>query len=287
MKSLILFISIISFITGCAAKTQNENVVAIVNGEKITMSTLEAKIDELPEYYQAAASKHKKEILNDLIVEKLLIDEAMKRKLHKDTEVKELVDRAQKKILVAKLLDIETAPKKPISDDDIEQFYAENKERYLIPGRVKASHILLSTEEEAQQVLEKINLGLDFAEMAKIHSKDLTKDRGGDLGYFKKGQMIPEFEEACFKLEPGQMSGIVKTRFGYHIIKVTDKQSAEYKQLSEVREKVRAALLDQAKQEQFEGFVQSLKDKAKIELKDEKLSEEATEKDTLPEEPTS
>jgi len=284
MKNFILLLSVIFFAAGCTKVATVEEVVAIVDGEKITMVTLNERIEELPEYYRSAAVQHKKEILNDLIVEKLLFDEAKRRKLDKDDEVGKLIQKAERKILIARLLEDETTPKKLISDGDIELYYNQHKGQYLVPERIKASHILLSTEEEAKKVLDELNEGADFDEMARQYSKDLTKDRGGDLGYFQKGQMIPEFEKACFQLQPGETSNIVKTRFGYHIIKVTDKRPAEHKQLSEVKEKIRAKLIDQSKQQQFRDFVQSLKDKAKIEIKEEVFKKPPIEESTSPKE---
>ncbi len=284
MKNFIVVLSIIFFAAGCTKVATEKEVVAIVDGERITMVMLNERIEELPEYYRSAAVQHKKEILNDLIVEKLLFDEAKRRKLDKDNEVRELIQKAKRKILIARLLADETTPKKLISDEDIESYYNQHKGQYLVPEKVKASHILLSTEEEAKKVLDELNEGVDFGEMARQHSKDLTKDRGGDLGYFQKGQMIPEFEKACFRLQPGEISDIIKTRFGYHIIKVTDKRPAEFKQLSDVKEKTRAKLIDQTKQQQFRNFVQSLKDKAKIEIKEEVFKKPPTEESTSPKE---
>ncbi|MFH0732737.1 MAG: peptidylprolyl isomerase [Candidatus Omnitrophota bacterium] len=277
MKYIILLISISLIISGCAKAPMDKKIVAKVNNETITEVMLNDKIDELPEYYQSAATQHKKEILDDVIVEKLLYEEARKRKLHKDDDVKKLIDKAAKKILIAKLLEIETSVEDPISDEDIELYYRQNKEQFLIPEKVKASHILLSSEDEAKNVLAELDAGADFSDLARKYSKDLTKDRGGDLGYFQRGQMIPEFENVCFAIKPGQTSGIVKTRFGYHIIKVTDKRAAEYKQLGEVKETIESKLLDQTKQEQFKALVEALKSKAKIVINEEAFKEAPTE----------
>ena len=280
MKYFSVLLSVIIFTAGCAKVVADKRVVAIVNGEKITMAMLSEKIDELPAYYQPAATQHKKEILDDLIIERLLFEEAKRRKLHKDKEVRKLMNKAARKILIAKLLETETSPEKPISDEDAGLYYEQHKDQYKESERIKASHIQLSTEEEAKKVLDELDAGADFAESAKTFSKDLTKDRGGDLGYFQKGQMIPEFENVCFELSPGQMSGIVKTRFGYHIIKVTDKQPPKYKQLSEVKEKIRAKLTDQTKQQQFRDFVKSLKDRARIDIKEKILTTESAQGST-------
>lgn len=286
MKYLLVAISIILGISGCAKVATDEKVVGTVNGERVTMAMLDERIDELPEYYRQTAAQYKREILDDLIVEKLLFDEAKKRKLDENEDVKKLIDKAKRKILIAKLLEDETTLKKLISDEDIESYYNQHKEQYLIPDRVKASHILVSTEEDAKKVLDELNKGADFSETAKSYSKDLTKERGGDLGYFQKGQMIPEFEKVCFELECGKISDIVQTRFGYHIIKVTDKLPSKYEQLSDVKEKIRAKLIDEAKQQQFRDFVQLLKGKARIEVKEEFFKKDKAEESTAPKEQT-
>ena len=90
--------------------------------------------------------------------------------------------------------------------------------------KIRASHILVSTLEEAEKVLSEIKSGGDFGELAKKYSKCPSKENGGDLGYFEKGQMVKEFEDAAFSLNEGEISGIVKTEFGYHIIKLTGKK---------------------------------------------------------------
>ncbi len=290
MKKVILLLSIIGFCFGCAKAISSQDEIAAVNGQKITMAMIDEKIDELPEYYQSVATQHKREILDDLIVEKLLFEEAQKRKLTKDADVRKLIDKAARRILIAKLLEIETSAQKAVSDEEVAQYYQQHKDQYLVPERVQASHILLNSEEEAKEVQEKLKAGADFAEMAKAYSKDLTKDRGGDLGYFQKGQMIPEFEQACFELNVGQTSGIVKTRFGYHIIKLTDKRAPEYKSLDEVKEKIREGLISQSKQQQFRDFVERLKQKAKVTVKEEAFkaapAQPVQEEAPLPEEET-
>jgi len=147
----------------------------------------------------------------------------------------------------------------------------------MVPEMVRASHILTSTEDDAKNAEGELQRGADFASVAKEYSKDLTKDRGGDLGYFKKGQMIPEFEKVAFSIKIGDVSNIVKTRFGYHIITVTDKKQAVYREFNEVKDEVRTMLVRDAQRKSFEDFTTTLKTKAKIVINEELLAEIAKE----------
>ena len=133
-----------------------------------------------------------------------------------------------------------------------------------MPERYRASHILVSSEPEAKKVLERLQKRESFEAVAKEVSIDPSKANGGDLGYFTEGQMIPDFEAACFKLEIGQTSGILKTQFGYHIIKLTDKKPSQAKTLSEVSDQVRLRLMDMKKMEKLQDIVKELREKASI-----------------------
>ena len=131
------------------------------------------------------------------------------------------------------------------SDEKLEEYYNQHQEDYR-NIQVKASHILVEKEEEAKDILKKINEGNDFAELAKEFSKDPgSAAQGGDLGYFSKGMMVPEFEEAAFSLKTGEISEPVKTQYGYHVIKVFDKVDKMYP-FEEVKEDIRTMLADQA-----------------------------------------
>lgn len=137
-----------------------------------------------------------------------------------------------------------------VTEKEIQSFYEYNNEAYSQPRQVKARHILFKLGEDAlkeaedkvrevaKEVLAKARQGGDFANLAKEYSEGPTKSKGGDLGYFKKGQMMPAFEEAAFKLKKGEISDLVRTQFGYHIIKVEDIKEAATKSLEEVRDEI-------------------------------------------------
>jgi len=130
-----------------------------------------------------------------------------------------------------------------IGEDEIRYYYDSHIDEYEHPESVHARHILLKTEEEAKNVLEKARAGEDFAELAKQFSTGPTKDTGGDLGSFERGRMVQEFEDAAFALEAGGISDVVKTQFGYHVIKVEERKEPYTEEFDSVREDVKKKLL--------------------------------------------
>ena len=133
-----------------------------------------------------------------------------------------------------------------ISDSEITDYYKKNK-GHLNKDAININHILIETEEEAQKVIEELKKDNDFGGLAKKYSQDIfTKDKGGDLGWFGRGELLKEVEEAAYSLTPGQMSGPVKSQFGYHIIRLNEKKSASEQTLEDHREHV-GSILQQVK----------------------------------------
>jgi len=165
-----------------------------------------------------------------------------------------------------------------IGDAQVEGFFKAHPEQMNRPEAVRASHILILAEEgkataeekkaaraRAQGLLERARKGEDFAALARENSADGSASRGGDLGFFPRGQTTPGFERAAFALKPGQVSGVVETPFGYHIIKVTARQPAHTYQLGEVREALRRRLQSEEVEKRSKEYVDSLRQEAKIE----------------------
>jgi peptidyl-prolyl cis-trans isomerase D len=155
-----------------------------------------------------------------------------------------------------------------VTPQEIQDYYRDNEQQYSTPGQIKASHILLKTGEgkkeedvrkRAEALLAKAKAGADFAELATANSEDdSNKDKGGDLGFFGKGSMVPEFEQAAFALEPGQISDVVKTSYGFHIIKLTEKQAESKKSIDEVRTQIEDQLKWQRAQEQAQQLAEKI-----------------------------
>ena len=165
---------------------------------------------------------------------------------------------------------------KEIKDEEITQFYKEHPENFQMPEKVRASHILITVEPEdkpedkAQKRLEisrlkgQIDQGADFAELASKHSSCPSKSRGGDLGSFDKGKMVKPFEDTAFQMKPGEVSDVVETQFGYHLIKVTEHEKPTVVPLEEAREKI-SSFLDSQNREQAVGeYLRKLRGETKI-----------------------
>ena len=190
-----------------------------------------------------------------------------------ELEVKKHIERG---LAIKEVIDSKVANKITIEDAESKAFYDNNPQFFTQPERVKASHILIkvdpgASEEEIKAARKKIEDvrknaegGADFAELAKTHSEGPSNVRGGDLGFFQRGQMVKPFEDAAFAMEKDQLSNIVETRFGYHLIKVTDKESEKTFSYDEVKERLTARLKQDKVEKEARTYIDSLKKDAKI-----------------------
>jgi peptidyl-prolyl cis-trans isomerase C len=180
---------------------------------------------------------------------------------------------------VGRLIEAEIADKVAVKPEQVQDFYDKNPDQFKQPERVRASHILISVPQnadaaakteargKAEQVLKDLKAGKDFAALAKQHSQDPgSAVQGGDLGFFQQGQMVGPFNDAAFGLAPGATSDLVETQFGYHIIRVAEKQPARAIPLDDVRPKVEDFLKNRNREEQTEAFVKGLRAKGKVEI---------------------
>jgi peptidyl-prolyl cis-trans isomerase C len=187
----------------------------------------------------------------------------------------DLRNEARQRLAVDKLLTAEVEPKAAVTEADIADFYKKNPQFFMQPEAVRASHILLKADTpdakaaakaKAQDLLAQIKGGADFAALAKQHSNDGSAQAGGDLGFFPRGQMVKPFEDAAFALKAGEVSPIVESEFGYHIIKSSERRDARTVPLAEVSDRIAQALRQQKQQQLAQEYVQSLKTKGKVEI---------------------
>lgn len=190
--------------------------------------------------------------------------------------IEKLTSEMLKQFTINKMMEAEAASAPPVTDTDVKDYYDKNPDRFKKPEQVRASHILFKTEGDAaakkkarasaETVLKQAKSGKDFAALAKQHSSDGSAQQGGDLGFFVKEQMVPEFSNAAFALQPGQISDIVESQFGYHIIKVTERKAPETVALDQVSPQVKQVLTQQRQKERADAFMKQLRSKAKIEV---------------------
>lgn len=256
-KVLLIGLLAVSTIGITACTPSQKEVVAKVNDVEITKDEL---YDQLVEQNGEAA-------LNALIAEKIMLAEVKAKEIVvSDEEIQENIDEMteyyggeeemnnaltqynlsiddmKENITTNLQLQKVLEPYVEISDEEIQDYFTANKEYLDQAEQVKASHILVETKEVADEVKEKLNGGADFAELAKEYSTDTSSQSGGSLGYFGKGQMVPEFEETAFSMKVDEISEPVQSQFGYHIIKVEDHKEAKEATLDEVKEDIKKTI---------------------------------------------
>jgi len=239
--------------TGSSSAGKQGPVLAEVGDQVITVEAFEGDLGALPEYTRnrMKTAEQKRKHLDRMIDEFLLLQEAEKRNLDEDKDILAKVDRYRKRLITEKLYRTIAGERAKISEEEIQAYYQEHKDRFRQPERIRVRQILIllppnagpekeaKAKKMAEEVLAKVKAGEDFAELAKTNSEGPTAGRGGDLGYFSRGRMVPEFEEAAFSLkEVGDTSGLIRSKFGFHIIELTGRQPARELALDGVRDRI-------------------------------------------------
>lgn len=271
--------------TTSAGKKEGK-VMAEVNGGSITTGDFERELKNLPEYLKAMADtpQGRKEMLDTMVIRELILQQASKDGLDKGPEIEEKLQDLRKRLVVEAYLKKKVETESNVSDEDLKKFYEQNKDKFKTGEQIKASHILVKTEQEAKSILGQIKAGGNFEELAKKNSVDSSAAKGGDLGWFGKGSMVPVFEKAALALKEGQVSDVVKSDFGYHIIKLTGKRPAGIRPLEEVKEQIKGAIMPGKQQEVFQKIKEELKKTAKITIKEDVINEMGGKKDDAAEE---
>lgn len=338
-KVFISLILMLLFVATACSKKGPEGVVAKVDGAEISQETFdtyyginrgyivnnvgEEGLLETNESGKTYGQIIREQVLDSLIYNQIMVNKAREKGIDvKDKvegqlksekeylgeeEFKKLLDSLnineerykqmiEENLLVTQYID-QTKAEYKIEESEIQKYYEKNKDKF---SKVKASHILVETEDEAKKVIERLNSGESFEELAKELSKDPgSAAQGGDLGFFPKGRMVPEFENFCFGANVGDVSEPVKSDYGYHIIKVTDKmddvESAKSEIEAELREEKFKDELDQAKKKaKVEKYINTAQEPESIkklieeenkQKEQESKEQESKEKDTENKEP--
>ena len=311
---LLLFFVVLANLLFAQETRPPTDKVAMVNDAVITQAELDSQMNTVVDRLKASGrlpdvsqlDQIRTQVLENLIARELLYQESQKRHItiSQETVNEQLVnlkaqfpneaefntaltrmnlteasikEKLERDLSLKKLIDDEVAPKVMLSDSEIRAFYDNNPQAFKQPERVKASHILIKVDPEADasqkaeakkkidSIQAKVQKGEDFGALAKKYSEGPSASKGGDLGYFARGQMVKPFEDATFALKPGEVSGVVETKFGYHLIKVTDKKPETTVAYNDVKERLEQFLKQKKIQEEINVYVKRLEEKAKIE----------------------
>ncbi|CAG7594265.1 Putative peptidyl-prolyl cis-trans isomerase Cbf2 [Peptoniphilus tyrrelliae] len=244
-----------------------DKLLAEVNGKKITGVDYNLFIDSLnPQLKQYFGGKEmNKEVVNELVYQTLLYEDAMEKGMDKDDEFTQVLEKTKESMLktyaLGKLLATVS-----VTDDEIKKFYKDNKDLFKENESANASHILVAEEDKANEIYEKVKSGEDFASLAKEFSTCPSKEKGGELGTFTRGQMVKEFEDAVFNNEVATITEPVKTQFGYHIIKINDKNEGRDLSFDEVKDKIAAQVRRQKEQALYNEKITELKEKYQVKM---------------------
>ena len=308
--SIIIFL-IIGLSKGTCGAEIIDKIVAVVNGEIITLSEL-ARYPSKPQSGSEATLNPKEEkakILDHLIEEKLIdqqcrkwtitvsardIDEAIEDVKRRNAVNEEQLKAAlmadglswedyrqelQKQIMRSKLISRVIREDFSLDDEALRGFYVQHIERFTEPDRRRVSHILIMIPQNAddllteallhkgEMILGRLRRGEDFGELARLYSDDASAKNGGDLGFFKRGELLPKLDRVIFNTQPGESSILVRTKIGFHIIKVTEKKEGRVIPYEEVMEKVKGQYIQKESQRRFKSWLQEVKAESFIEVK--------------------
>ena len=255
------------------AATAEETVMATVDGKKITEADLRlAEFEIGGDLGNLQAATRRRVLVEFMIENQLFADAAEKEKLSTGQAYEERLSYWRRRALRDTYFD--KAVKGDVSDGVAKAFYEDQVKGMKPEEEVQARHILVDSEDKAKEIADKIAKGGDFAALAKENSKDPgSKDDGGMLGFFGRGQMVPQFEEAAFRLKKGEVSPPIKSQFGFHLIKLEDRREKKLPSFDEVKDKILNSMI----QKKAQDVAVALRTKAKIEYIDpevKKLAEE-------------
>jgi parvulin-like peptidyl-prolyl isomerase len=317
MRAVLLYLVIVIFFKVMPADSAEvvDKVVAIVNDEIITQSDVEKILAPLSAQYVTVYSKEefprklaeaKRNIINKLIEDKLILAEAKNQKIEvSDEEVEAEIEKLKaqfsspdefetalfkqgleiadleknyhNQIMIQKVINSQVKSKVVIKPTEITDYYYAHLDDFTKPQEVKVSHILIRIEngadakdayQRAQKVLDILDKGADFSQVARTYSDGPRANEGGNIGFVSRGQMIKEIDEVIFKLKVGELSGLIKTDLGYHIVKVEDIRPSALLDLTEVQSKIRDILFHKKIEKNFTEWLNKLKKNAFISIKE-------------------
>lgn len=247
----------------------SEKILAVAAGHEITEKELNDLIKNYPPEQQIYMSspQAKQQVLEQIIAFHLFHKMAVEEKITESKEYEEMIEK-MKVELASHMAATSIIEGVRVEEAEEKAFYEENPDLFEAQAQVSAKHILVENEDSANVIAKEIADGLAFEEAAKKYSTCPSKEKGGDLGYFSKGQMVPEFEKAAFEGEIGKVIGPVQTQFGYHLIRVEDKKEGSVVPFEQVQDQIHQQLIQNKQKEVYDAKIKELEAKYGVERKD-------------------
>ncbi|MFQ5478095.1 MAG: peptidylprolyl isomerase [Candidatus Binatia bacterium] len=249
-------------------------VLATFNGREFTEANYNDIMNKLSSRARASMNSIDKKVqyLENYLISELIFERGKKQGFTDDKSIRDQIDDLERRLVIQKVM--RESQSATVSDDDVRAYYLANKDQFSA-DRVKVSHILVEDEALANEILAKVKEDPSlFEKLAEEHSIDKSNSkRGGDLGFFGRGRMVKEFEDAAFALEEdGQLSDVVKTRFGHHIIKRTGREEGVQKSFDDVKTQIRVKLVNEKRRESTQKFLDEIKASAGLKIDREALA---------------
>ncbi len=234
--------------------------LAVVNGTAIYNQDVDELILSMGQRGQALNNPQGRAmVLEQLIARRLFLADALRNLYEREPAFKEQLRQVREQLLIQYAMN-KAVENVKISDEEVRKYFDEHADQFAGQPMVSASHILVDNEVKAHSILKQIREGeITFEEAARQHSSCPSSAEGGNLGEFGRGQMVPEFDQAVFSMQVGEIKGPVKTQFGYHLIRLDDKKQSEPLSFDQVKQQLGAQLLEEKRQKAFESKVNQLK----------------------------
>lgn len=265
--TIIVITIILVLIISRTVSRRSKELVAIVNGEPVTIEEITAEFKNSPEFYRKYIQENPDILLEDYVNQVLLSQIAKKHEKKYKQKLNMLLKIYHREILIKEFLEQEIVSKIKISPEEIRKYYNLHLSEFVLPDRVRLHEIVVATREEAENILSRLSLGEVFENIARKESISQSRAKGGDLGWLKKGDIEQELEKIVFQMNPEQIFGkVVQTRMGYHLIKVSEKQYSRTQSIEEISSEIENTLKAQKKKNEAKKFLDELRKKGEIQV---------------------
>lgn len=264
----IVVLVLVFCVTSNGIAQDNDQPIAKIGNQTITEADLLDLANAVPERFRSLylSPEGRQKTIEYIVNIYLLADEAEKQGLDKSPDISKLIVFTKKDILARKYMDKISRELPTPTDEEVAIYFEKNKAQYITPESVHLHHILVKSDKEAKDVMDRLKKGEKFADVATQVSICPSKAKGGNLDWLPKGSLVKEIEDVAFTMKPGQPVGPVQSKFGYHVLLLEDKKQSQQSDLSQVKEYIVEQLKAQKQQEQYEKVTENLRKAGNIQI---------------------